>query len=83
MGDVTLHWWPAHRPMEVFNAPGFGQGARSPTPQNHSGDLQMVTAWSSLGFVLRNPGATPGSQEPKFANVLSGDAAVLNPKGGN
>lgn len=87
-GDPVLpvaqntYWWPAHRPMEVFTAPGFGQGPWSPTPQNHSGDLQMVTAWSSLGFILYNPGATPGSQEPEFVNVPSGNAAVLNPTKG-
>jgi L-lysine epsilon oxidase-like protein len=41
------YWWPAHRPVWVNGAQW------SPTPQNNAGDLQMVTAWSTLGFVVK------------------------------
>jgi L-Lysine epsilon oxidase N-terminal/L-lysine epsilon oxidase C-terminal domain len=51
-----VYWWPAHRPMMVNGA------AWSPTSQTLAGDLQMVTAWASLGFVTRNPMFLPGYQ---------------------
>jgi L-Lysine epsilon oxidase N-terminal/L-lysine epsilon oxidase C-terminal domain len=72
------YWWPAHRPMEVttYLNGQYSGGQWSPTAQNHTGDLQMVTAWAQLGFVLRNPKATPGSQLPEFVNVPSGNANV-------
>jgi hypothetical protein len=41
------YWWPVHRPFWV------GGGPWSPTAQNNAGDLQMVTAWSGLGFVVQ------------------------------
>ncbi|MEJ0074493.1 MAG: LodA/GoxA family CTQ-dependent oxidase [Alphaproteobacteria bacterium] len=41
------YWWPVHRPVNVLN-----NGPWSPTPQNNAGDLQMVTMWSKLGFVV-------------------------------
>jgi hypothetical protein len=70
------YWWPAHRPMTVST------GLWSPTPQNHAGDLQMVTAWPDLGFVLKNPQATPGASQtqPGFVNVPSGNAGELEKK---
>jgi len=43
------YWWPVHRPNWV------GGGPWSPTAQNNAGDLQMVTAWSGLGFVIQTP----------------------------
>lgn len=77
----NIYWWPAHRPMEVFLWPNYNQTNWSPTPQNHSGDLQMVTAWAGLGFVLQNPNATPGSPDPQFANVPSGNSDVFKSGG--
>jgi hypothetical protein len=81
-GVQTTYWWPAHRPMRVFQWPTFGSTTWSPTPQNHSGDLQMVTAWSSLGFVLKTNAAVD-SGLPDFADVPSGDSTVFgtNKKG--
>lgn len=49
-----IYWWPAHRPMMVSTGPW------SPTAQTPAGDLHMVTAWSSLGFITRNPMFEPG-----------------------
>jgi len=77
------YWWPAHRPMQVntfLGPPGshnYGSGQFSPTPQNHSGDFQMVTEWANLGFVLRNPAAVPGASDPEFVDVPSGNANDL------
>jgi hypothetical protein len=52
-------WWPAHRPMQVYYPVGkkfqFRNWARG-IPQTLAGDLKMVTEWSKLGFVIRNPG---------------------------
>ena len=56
-------WWPAHRPMQTYEVVGFSDGspiyqylnwARG-VPQTNEGDLKMVTEWSRLGFVIRNP----------------------------
>ncbi len=84
----NTYWWPAHRPMEVNiflgmsgNPPAaqYSFGPFSPTPQNHQGDFQMVTAWAGLGFVLRNPAAVPGASDPAFVNVPDGNANELPP----
>jgi hypothetical protein len=81
------YWWPAHRPMyvQIYNGPNasplYGAGYWSPTPQNHSGDLQMVTEWANLGFVLRNPSVLPGTSL-EFVNVQSGNASDLPKPGG-
>ncbi|HEU0013622.1 MAG TPA: LodA/GoxA family CTQ-dependent oxidase [Longimicrobium sp.] len=61
-------WWPAHRPMEVFQS----IGPLSPDPSNYEwvvwargvpqtkeGDFKMVTEWWRLGFVRKNPFANP------------------------
>lgn len=51
-------WWPAHRPMQVYYPVGtdfqFRNWARG-IPQTLAGDLKMVTEWSKLGFMIRNP----------------------------
>lgn len=78
------YWWPAHRPMNVANARGGKQvqgGPWSPTPQTtHVGDLQMVTEWSNLGFVLQVPAEPAGiGVVNNFYNVVSGKVADLPP----
>lgn len=57
-------WWTAHRPLQVFEVVSFNTD-KSPNyqmfdwsrgvPQSNMGDLKMVTEWSRLGFVIRNP----------------------------
>ena len=60
-------WWPAHRPMQVYENTGteanpqfkylaWAQGI----PQTNAGDLKMVTEWPRLSFVVRNPLWTAG-----------------------
>ncbi|HET9183976.1 MAG TPA: LodA/GoxA family CTQ-dependent oxidase [Candidatus Angelobacter sp.] len=56
-------WWPAHRPMQTYEVVGFTNGSpiyqylnwSRGVPQTNAGDLKMVTEWSRLGFVVRNP----------------------------
>ena len=71
-------WWPAHRPMQVFERVGgtdanpnllflaWAQGV----PQTNAGDLKMVTEWPKLSFVVRNPYAQPpGSLDQPSPNA--------------
>ncbi len=60
----TTLWWPAHRPLQSFEIASFddqGQPNYAWTtwsrgvPQIPAGDLKMVTEWSRLGFIVRNP----------------------------
>jgi len=59
---VTL-WWPAHRPLQTFELSTDEDGSPAfpwtywsrGIPQTKAGDLKMVTEWSKLGFVIRNP----------------------------
>ena len=46
------YWWPSHRPMEVTTAGGAQVQWSAGIPQTNSGDLEMVTAWKKLGFIL-------------------------------
>ncbi len=60
-------WWPAHRPMQVYELiegteanPNFQYyNWAHGIPQTKAGDLKMVTEWSRLGFVVRNPYVPP------------------------
>jgi hypothetical protein len=64
-------WWPAHRPLQTYEL-GLVDGV--PTypwvdwsfgiAQTDRGDLEMVTRWSELGFVVVNPYAKPGDLVP-------------------
>jgi len=56
-------WWPAHRPLQAFEVTGVADGgpvyqflewARG-VPGTNAGDLKMVSEWSKLGFLVRNP----------------------------
>jgi hypothetical protein len=67
---VTL-WWPAHRPLQFSEVQSVSQGKASyqwrnwsrGIPQTHQGDLKMVTDWSSLPFIIRNPFLLPGADQ--------------------
>ncbi|CAM5351289.1 hypothetical protein MAUB1S_06063 [Mycolicibacterium aubagnense] len=51
-------WWPAHRPMQTYYPTNDGLQFRNwarGIPQTLAGDLKMVTEWSKLGFIVRNP----------------------------
>jgi hypothetical protein len=77
-------WWPAHRPMQTWEV--VGGAPQNPSyqylswargiPQTNAGDLKMVTEWSRLGFVIRNPYAAPAELDqaspgspPKYISV--------------
>jgi L-Lysine epsilon oxidase N-terminal/L-lysine epsilon oxidase C-terminal domain len=46
----TTYWWPSHRPMWVNAANGQFYWSKG-IPQTNEGDLAMVTAWKTLGFI--------------------------------
>lgn len=78
-------WWPAHRPMQVYQLIEGSETAPKyqyynwahGIPQTKAGDLKMVTEWSRLGFVVRNPYASPAELDqaspspppPKYISV--------------
>jgi hypothetical protein len=75
-------WWPAHRPLQTFEVASLAGGSPSyvflnwsrGVPQTLAGDLKMVTEWSRLGFVVRNPYLTPDqidapSPDTKYISV--------------
>jgi L-Lysine epsilon oxidase N-terminal/L-lysine epsilon oxidase C-terminal domain len=70
-------WWPAHRPLQVNNAPysaapnlNYVQWAQG-IAQTNAGDFKMVTAWKSLGF-LKNTSPNPVTS-PWFVQVERND----------
>jgi hypothetical protein len=64
-------WWPAHRPLQTYEVVSNTNGQPDyqmlnwsrGIPGTNAGDLKMVTAWSKLGFVVRNPYQTPQSMD--------------------
>ena len=56
-------WWPAHRPLQTYEVVSVRGGKPQyeylnwsrGIPQTNAGNLKMVTEWSRLGFVIRNP----------------------------
>lgn len=60
---VDTMWWPAHRPLQYYQVVSVDKGSAAYTwinwsrgiPQTNQGDLKMVTAWSDLPFIIRNP----------------------------
>jgi hypothetical protein len=78
-------WWPAHRPLQAWDATfvdgkavyRFMDWARG-VPGTNAGDLKMVTEWSKLGFLIRNPYVSSSqldtpwndvSSDPKYVSV--------------
>ncbi len=58
-------WWPAHRPLQVFEPAVIGGAVKylwvdwsRGIPQTNAGDLKMVTEWWKLAFVVRTPGVS-------------------------
>ena len=77
-------WWPAHRPMQAYELiPGTEANPNFQIynwawgiPQTKAGDLKMVTEWSRLSFVVRNPYVPPAQLDqpspnppPKYVSV--------------
>ncbi len=83
-------WWPAHRPLQTFEVIGVKDGGpvlkylnwSRGVPQSNAGDLKMVTEWSRLGFVVRNPYVPPDAldQASPGAKYVSVERAE-KPKG--
>ena len=63
----TTLWWPAHRPLQVWELVSVEDGKpvfvwtiwSKGIPQTPPGDVKMVTEWSALPFVVRNPFINP------------------------
>lgn len=56
-------WWPAHRPLQVWENIGGGTLSQLDwsrgIPQIDAGDMKMVSEWSKLPFLILNPVLTP------------------------
>ncbi|MEA2166433.1 MAG: hypothetical protein QOK37_4560 [Thermoanaerobaculia bacterium] len=70
-------WWPAHRPLQVNvnpfndpNGPAYVQWSKG-IDQTNPGDLKMVTAWKSLGFLMNT--STNPVTNPWFVQVERND----------
>ena len=70
-GGGNYWWWPAQRPYSVYPAadttrqlPWTRVGASDPDPNNAFPDLQMVTNWKDVGFILNvGPAGSPSFVE--------------------
>ena len=71
MSPREIIWWPAHRPLQVSNGTSFVQWAHG-IAQTNAGDLKMVTAWKSLGF-LKNANPQTPVTNPNFVQVERND----------
>lgn len=73
-----IPWWPAHRPIVVHGEGSAGQQIwASGVPDNKAGDLAMVSAWNSLGFIVK---ASAGdTTNPAFYQVERDDANLGPP----
>ena len=71
-------WWPAQRPFSVFPADDPSQQvfwtrtSKNPTWYEFDDDLQMVTNWKDMGFILNiGPAASPN-----FVEIERNDKAI-------
>ena len=71
----NIPWWPAHRPIVVFDASGSQVYWASGIPDNNAGDLQMVQAWKDLGFLI----ASGEGNTRSFAQIERNDEALGAP----
>ncbi len=77
-------WWPAHRPLQAYEATfvngkpayRFLEWARG-IPGTNAGDLKMVTEWSKLGFLVRNPYLPASSLDAPWSD-LAGTVKYLS-----
>ncbi|HET6843775.1 MAG TPA: LodA/GoxA family CTQ-dependent oxidase [Candidatus Angelobacter sp.] len=71
-------WWPAHRPLQAWEvtmingSPSyrFLDWARG-VPGTPAGDLKMVTEWSRLSFIVRNPYVSAADLDKAWNDVTS------------
>jgi len=85
--EIGVFWWPAHRPMEVNlpttdanGKPAAGSQVRwtRTIPISNAGDLEMVTAWTTLGFI-RNVGSQDNPQFVETERNDGSDKLLLRP----
>jgi hypothetical protein len=68
-------WWPAHRPLQVWENIGGGTLSQLDwsrgVPQTNAGDLKMVSEWSKLPFVVPNPTLTPEQRRQASSDLAA------------
>lgn len=70
-GRMEPFWWPAQRPLTVqLGDHAMAQWARGINEQDDPGDLEMVTRWKGLGFVI-NQGT---DEDPNYMEVDRNDS---------
>lgn len=72
-----IPWWPAHRPIIIQTEKGQQVFWASGIPDNFAGDLEMVSQWNNLGFLIEP--ADPSSGLPPFYQTERNDAALGPP----
>lgn len=72
-----IPWWPAHRPVVIQTEQGQQVFWASGIPDNNAGDLEMVTQWNNLGFLIEP--ADPSSGLPPFYQTERNNAALGPP----
>ncbi len=72
-----IPWWPAHRPVVVRTEQNAQVFWASGIPDNNAGDLQMVTGWNNLGFLVQPDGTSTGM--PAFYQVERNNAELGPP----
>jgi hypothetical protein len=75
--DKVVYWWPAQRPLWVYarsddgtwkQVPwaGIDFDANAPDYLCFADDIEMVSEWKNLGFIIESE---PGKGEPKYIEV--------------
>ncbi len=72
-----IPWWPAHRPIIIQTEKGQQVFWASGIPDNYAGDLEMVSQWNNLGFLIEP--SDPSSGLPAFYQIERNDAALGPP----
>jgi hypothetical protein len=77
---TSYWWWPAQRPYSIFAAQNPGQQvfwtrtSKNPDGDTFPEDLQMVTNWKDVGFIL-NVGTAAA---PQFVEIERNEEAINN-----
>ncbi len=82
IGNASVWWWPAQRPYSVFpvKTPAkqvfWTRSKSDPSSDAFEHDLQMVTNWKDLGFILN----IASGEQPQFVEIERNDQAIDNYK---
>ena len=82
IGNASVWWWPAQRPYSVFPVKTptkqvfWTRSKSDPSSDAFDHDLQMVTNWKDLGFILN----IASGKQPQFVEIERNDQAIDNYK---